>query len=205
MIVSSYNHEILSNLTKAQKKNYSLTFNVLYYNSNIKPGNEFPHKVYLYGIKKYSKIRQLDDLNTFDSQIIFKNCTAGKYSTNNAIGSIICLLPDFVPAGKYTKLESDGIDSNPQNSINLILDRDFNRSSSSSSSKSTNSNSTDSNYKTNSSSSSSKKWLPWVIVICVVVFLVAMVIIILACKKNDSEDSSAPNDTTVEKNNNSSI
>ena len=32
MIVSSYNHEILSNLTKAQKKNYSLTFNVLYYN-----------------------------------------------------------------------------------------------------------------------------------------------------------------------------
>ena len=202
MLMSSYNHVILSNLTKAQKRNYSLIFNVLYYNSSVRPKDKFPHKVYLVGEKKNSAFGHLGNLNLYDSyesQIIFKNCTAGEYTTNNAIGSIICLLPDFVPAGTYTKLESDGIDTNPQNSINLTLEKDFNRSASYNPSRNYN------NTDYDSSSSSSKKWIAWVIVAIVVVFLVAMVIIILACKKNDSGDSSVVNNTSVSKNNNSSV
>ena len=207
ILISTYNHIIASNLTKAQKRNYSLIFNVLYYNSNIRPADEFPHKVYLNGKKKYSNSIKFNGLNSYDSQIIFKKCTAGAYTTNNAIGSIICLLPDFVPAGNYTKLESDGIDINPQNSINLILNRDFNRSASASYNPSINSNSTDFDYynESSSNSSSSKKWIAGVIVVVVVFFLVALVIVIIALRKSDIEDSSIVNDTSASKNNNSSL
>ena len=52
---------INTNLTEELKKSFSLTFNILYYSSSLKPGDLFPHRVYLYGIRRSSKtIRNLD-------------------------------------------------------------------------------------------------------------------------------------------------
>ena len=200
------NYVVENNLQQEQKKNFSLTFNILYYNSNIRPGYEFPHKVYLLGVKKNSNLRNLDNHTIYDSQIIFQNCIAGNYYSEdfNAIGSIICRLPDFVPAGTYSKLESDGIDSNPQKPINILFNQDFNRSSPSSYSR-------DEDLDTitprisKSSSSSSKSWIIWLIVAILVVILVAVVITILVSKKSGKEedaDSSEkkPNDSSTAKN-----
>ena len=200
------NYVVENNLQQEQKKNFSLTFNILYYNSNIRPGYEFPHKVYLLGVKKNSNLRNLDNHTIYDSQIIFQNCIAGNYYSEdfNAIGSIICRLPDFVPAGTYSKLESDGIDSNPQKPINILFNQDFNRSSPSSYSR-------DEDLDTitprisKSSSSSSKSWIIWLIVAILVVILVAVVITVLVSKKSGKEedaDSSEkkPNDSSTAKN-----
>jgi hypothetical protein len=173
-------------LTSSQKQDFNITFDVLYYNSNIRPGNKFPHNIFLYGVKKTS--RKLDDQTTvYDSQITLRNCTAGDYSPEdyNAIGSIICRVPDFVPAGAYSKLESDGIDMNPQNSINLIFEKDFNRSEVKNKNKNN-----DTNEK-KSSSKRSKDWIVWLIVGILAVVLAVLVIVILVCKKSDSNDESS--------------
>ena len=197
-----------SELTQSQKQNLNITFDILYYNSNIQPSNKFPHKIYLYGVRKYN--RKLDNgQNTiYDTQISFQNCIAGERSPEdyNAIGSIICRVPDYVPAGTYSKLESDGIDINPQNTINVIFENDFNRSASSSSS-GKRSNSTDYYYR-ESSSSSSKKWIIWLIVGILAAILIGLVIVILICRKNESIDDSTEkkaNDTTAKNNNSSSF
>ena len=189
ILKNSFSQIVDSNLTSSQKQNFNITFDVLYYNSKIKPGNKFPHNIFLYGVKKNS--RKLDDQTTvYDSQITLRNCTAGDYSTEdyNAIGSITCRVPDFVPAGTYSKLESDGIDINPQNSINLIFEKDFNRSSEV---KNQNKNS-DTNEK-KSSSKRSKDWIAWLIVGIVAVVLPLIVIVILICRKSDSSDESSTN------------
>ena len=211
LIRDNPSYEVGTNLQQEQKKNFNLTFNILYYNSNIRPGYEFPHKVYLLGVKKNLNLRNLDNQIIYDSLINFQNCTAGDYYSEdfNAIGSIICRLPDFVPAGTYSKLDSDGIDSNPQSNINIIFNQDFNRSSPSSYSR-------DENLDTiaptiiKSSSSSSKSWIVWLIVAIVVVVLIAMVITILVCKKSGSGDEGdttekQPNDSTNAKNNSNSV
>ena len=98
-------------------------------------------------------------------------------------------MPDFVPAGTYTKLECDGLDINPQNKIYLYLEQDFNKSSTSNIIYS-NRNSTIEYEEEKSSSSGIKEWIIWVIVVVLVITLVVLVIIIMACKKNDNEDSS---------------
>ena len=203
IISKDFNHVMETTLTKAQKDSYSLTFDVLYYNSNIKPSNEFPHKIYLQGTKRNSNKRILD-ISTANTRINLQNCTAGEYSTldPSAIGSVKCFLPDYVPAGNYTTLDCDGIDMNPQNSIHLILNRDFNRSSNDDSI-----NPGSSGVSKSSSSSKSKNWIIWVIVVILLIILAGLVIIILACrKKNDGEVSTTKkdNDSSTAKNNESS-
>ena len=128
IVRSGNNRQINTNLTIAEKRNFSLAFNVLYYGSNIREGAEFPHKVYLYGSKKYPNKRQLNEV--YDTQVVFQNCITRLYSGDySAIGSLECPAPDFIPAGTYTKLESDGIDPNTQAPVNIYFDRDFNKSS----------------------------------------------------------------------------
>lgn len=205
IIKNNYTHIVESYLSKEEKAKYNLTFNVLYYNSNIRPGSEFPHKIYLYGVKKYSNLRKLED--TYNYQIILSNCSVGDYSTeySNAIAFINCKMPDFVPAGTYTKIESDGIDINPQNSIYLRLDQDFNKSSSSLNNFNYNRNATD-DYDDDddekSSSSGIKEWIIWVIVVILVIVLVVLVIIIMACKNNDNEEISKLENSKSPVNNN---
>ena len=166
--------EIDTNLTSSEKMDFSIKFEILYYNSEIKPSNIFPHNVFLYGIRK-SSLRNLDD-NSYNCNISFKNCIAGDYSFEepSAIGSINCRFPDYVPAGTYVKLESDGFDNMPNSKVNLVFKNDFIR---------------DSNtfYPIDGddhkkSSSSSNKWKVWV-VIGILVF-VLLIIIIIACIHN---------------------
>ena len=111
---------------------------------------------------------------------------------SNAIAFVNCKMPDFVPAGTYTKLECDGLDLNPQNTINLELKSDFNKSSNSYTyPKNKNSSEYyDDDDEKSSSSSGIKEWIIWVIVVVLVIILVVLVIIIMACKKTDGEDSS---------------
>ena len=192
MLSSSYQRNFDIFQSASEKKNLNFTFNILYYNSNIKPGDEFPHNVYLRGNKKTKNSKRKLDEKTYDSEIIFENCTTGGYSLedNNAIGSINCRVPDFVNAGNYDKLISDGIDTNPQYPINIKFENDFNRNS-------------DDNYinigvnnsskilHDESSSESSKGWIIWVIVIVSLLFILAVMIIIFACKKKDLGEGSS--------------
>ena len=54
----------------------------------------------------------------------------GNYSSQNSqvIEGIKCHLPNFIPAGTYSKLNSDGFDVNPNNKINIEFPYDFNKS-----------------------------------------------------------------------------
>ena len=206
IIWKDFSHVMETTLTKAQKDSYSLTFDILYYNSNIKPSNEFPHKIYLQGTKRNTNKRILD-ISKGNTRINLQNCTAGEYSIvdPSAIGSVKCFLPDYIPAGNYTTLDCDGIDMNPQNSIRLILNRDFNKSSNYDVINEPSTGSSD--VSKSSSSSKSKDWIIWVIVAILLVILAGLVIIILACrKKNDGEVSTTKkdNDSSTAKNNESS-
>ena len=173
--------EVDTNLTSSEKMDLSINFEILYYNSEIKPSDRFPHKVFLYGVRD-SSLRNLDD-NSYNCNISFQNCVAGDYSSEepNAIGSIKCRFPDYVPAGTYVKLESDGFDNMPNSKVNLVFKNDFIR-----------------NYNyfypsygddNKKSSSSSKKWKVWVVIAILIFILV--VITVLACiynKQNSHEN-----------------
>ena len=133
-----------------------------------------------------------------------EDCKAGQNSVedSSAIGSIICHLPNYVQAGDYTKLVSEGIDMNPKNSIKLTFNKDFYGNSTIKNIANVPKPSTD--YQVEKSSSKSKTWVIWVIVAVLVVFLVGLVITILACrKKNDEESSSKFANNSTAKNNNS--
>ena len=200
--------EIDTDLTSSEKISFSIRFDILYYNSEIKPYDKFPHKVLLYRIKD-SSLRNLDD-NLYDYNITFPSCTAGDYSNEepSAIGSIRCRFPDYVPAGTYSKLESDGFDIMPNSKINLVFKNDFNRNSNTNS----NSNSTDNDFlpfynrpkvDEDDSSSSSKNWIVWVIIVILVVFLV--VIIIIACVVNGKGDDEKEIEETSKSNDSNNI
>lgn len=215
-IIRSGNTQVINvnSLTSAQKNDFSLSFNVLYYNQNIKSGDEFPHPVYLYGMKSSTYRRQLDEAS-YDYRIVFDKCITQSYSgDSSAIGSINCRAPDFIHAGTYSKLESDGLDSNIEAPINIYFDRDFNRSSKSSRTEDPG----DDNYNSSrirpddddddeSSSSSSKKWVAWLIVAIIVVVFIAIIITIIAFKKGDDDENTSSdkvNDSSNVKNNTSS-
>ena len=70
------------------------------------------------------------DYEFFNGNISFSYCSMGPYYDENPeiINGILCNLPDFVPAGEYTKLESKGFDSNPNNMFSLNFPNDFNKS-----------------------------------------------------------------------------
>ena len=196
VIIENNTREVESNLSKERKSSYNLIFNVLYYNPNVRAGDEFPHRIYLYGVKKNSNEKQLEE--NYDSRIILSNCTVKNSPSDdsNALTFIDCKMPNFVSAGIYTKLECDGLDINPKNSISLFLKEDFNKSTfsysySNSTNKDIGINDNDDDEKESSSSSSGvKEWIIWVIVVILAILLVVLVIIIMACKKNDNEDSS---------------
>ena len=178
------NQIINTNLTIAQKNNFKIKFDILYYNSSVRPNSLFPHKVSLFGKRNYL-LRDLDQ-TIYDTQILFPNCTAGDYSTrdHNAIGSISCIFPDYVSAGNYSKIESDGFDVMPNSQINLIFPDDFSRSP--------NSNSTPVRINLSKgdddSSSSSKKWVIWLIIGILVVILAGIVIVACVVNKKGGDD-----------------
>lgn len=128
IIKNNYAHIIESYLAKAEKSNYNLQFNVLYYNQNVRPWKWIHIKYFYMALKKikFKKIRRYIWFSNY-----FIKLPAGDYSTeySNAIAIIKCKIPDFVPNDIYTKLECDGLDINPQNGIYLHLDQDFNKSS----------------------------------------------------------------------------
>ena len=183
ILTENIDRYINTNLTRTQLNNFNLTFNILYYNSSVKPGKYFPHKVSLYGKKNI--LRNLEE-TTYNHIINFTSCTAGQYSVidKEAIGSISCKVPDYIPAGTYSKLESTGFDVMPNSKINLVFNNDFNRDS--------NSNGTYDRVQgiTTSSSSSSKTWIIW-LVLGILVFILLIVILIACCLNKKSADVSA--------------
>ena len=213
IIINNYIKEMNKDLNNLDKQNYGISFDILYYDSNINNNDEFPYPVYLYGNKKYLYNRILDDKSQYDSRIIFDKCNFESFYGNNDTKSLYCRFPNFVPAGTYTKLESDGFETSPKNTINLIFDKDFNRSSTSNNNNNNNGiigNSTLNNIDDDDDSSSgSKDWIVWVIVAVLLVFLVGLVITIIACRKgSDDDDTSSEkkaNDSSAAKNNTSSV
>ena len=180
IVTESIEKTINISIPSTELKNFNLTFNILYFNSSAIPFSSFPHKVTLSGIK--NNRRNLEEIN-YDSIINFERCITGNNSTEfpSAFGSIRCIFPDFVPAGVYSKLESDGFDVNPNSKINIVFPEDFNRNSNGGG----NLNGTDDDYEKidnkKSSSSSSKTWIIWVI--AGLLLLILIIIVIIACIK----------------------
>ena len=177
MITQSFS----KNYTNITSPIYPIIFQILYYNSSVKPGNLFPHKVYLLGNKgTSSRMRTLEE---YEYKLLFPNCTAFNYSDEDksAIGNLRCNLPNYIPAGTYSKLQSDGFDVSPNSKLNIVFDNDYNAS----------------NFIgqiTSSSSSNSKTWIIWLVL--GILLLIVVVIIICACIANskgsgdNSEESS---------------
>lgn len=184
---TSMTQTIYTNLTESQKRDFSLTFNILYYNSTIKPGNLFPHRVYLYGIKSANSSNSRRNLDVeYNSKILFPKCTAGNYSVgdSNAIGSIKCLAPDYIPAGTYSKLESDGFDMAPNSRLNLVFKNDFSRTGRSD---------PQTTGYIKSSNSKSKTWIIWVVLGVVLVVLAGIIIVVCILNRRKKGDDN--NDT----------
>ena len=153
-----YNNNIAINI---------IYFNILYYNPLIMIGDLFPFKVYLLGNKRASPyFRNLEEI--YDYNISFPNCTVVSYSDEekSAFGNISCLLPDYIPAGTYSKLQSEGFDISPYSKFNIVFTNDYNSSI----------------FYDNEeniplkrkSSSSSKAWLIWLIVVIFLLIIVGI-------------------------------
>ena len=174
IFMETIDKKIDKNILLSQSNNFNLTFNILYFNKSIIPYSLFPYKVVLFG--KTTNKRNLEDIK-YNYKINFKECRVGSYSEEEAndIVSIRCLFPDFVPAGTYNKLESDGFDVNPNSKINLVLEEDFNKSLD--------------NFDNNqeSSSSSSKTWIIWLIT--GIIILILIIIVIISCFSNYKKSS----------------
>jgi hypothetical protein len=187
------NQIINANISRRLKRNYTLSFNITYYGQNLKPNDLFPYSVYMSGIKKLQNLISSNYEVNYNTNITFPNCTMGNYSSQNsqAIEGITCNLPDFIPAGTYTKLSSEGFDVNPNNKINLDFPYDFNKSEN----YITSSTNGTRYYNTDDDSSSSKTWIIWV-VLGVLVAVLAAVLIVAFCvnkKRNGKNDESNPN------------
>ena len=185
---ANFTQTINANMSRKEKSNYSINFDIIYYDQNLKPRDLFPYPVYLYGNKKSSKFRSLAGETKYDTHFLFPNCIMGSYMSisSQAMGGINCNLPDFVEAGEYTKIVSNGFDVNPNQKINISFPYDFNKSE---------------NYiKGNSSfyygeqesSSSSKTWIIWLVLGILVAVLIVIVIIAFCMtrKKNKMNDNS---------------
>ena len=202
------NQIINANISRRYKRNYTLSFNITYYGQNLKPKDLFPYAVYIFRAENNTRSRNLDSEINYTSSIQFPNCSMGNYSNNSQnsgeIEGITCHLPNFIPAGNYTKLTSDGFDINPNNKINIYFPYDFNKSQ---------------NYLSqnggthvygvnNDESSSSKTWVIW-LVLGILVVALAVVLIIAFCinkrrnSKNISMDNNGNNDSQTNQINNS--
>ena len=180
-LVEICNIIINKQIPSSELQSFNLTFDVLYFNSSVRQYSSFPHKVALLGLKKNN--RNLEEIK-YNYRINFTNCITGAYSKEeeNVIGSIRCLFPDFVPAGTYSKLESDGFDVNPNCKINVVFEENFNRNPS---------NETYLDYQIlkSSSSSSSKTWIIWLVAGLLLLILIIIVIIACVCNKKESGES----------------
>jgi hypothetical protein len=183
----------------------SINFNILYYNSEIKPGDLFPYIVYLFGNKGISnRNRNLEE--KYEYNISFPNCTVVSYSDEDktAIGNISCYVPNYIPAGTYTKLQSDGFDVSPTSKINIVFTDDYNAS------KFDNLDDLDNpEYipKKSSSNSSSKILIIWIIISIVLLAAIIITIIVCISKRKGSDkkkgEITKKNDTSGNTNNSS--
>ena len=176
---------INANMSRTRKRNLKVVLKVLYYNETLKPKDIFPYAINISGIRGIQNIRSGYYIN-YNSQFQFQNCTMGNYSKNDsqALDGISCNLADYIPAGSYSKLSSEGFDVNPNNKMNLDFPYDFNKSE---------------NYlgrgvtpiNIDESSSSSKTWIVWVVLACLVAVIggAFLVVFCIRRKKNKEEDS----------------
>ena len=180
---------INANISRRDKINFKIKLNVLYYNQTLIPNSIFPYEINISGIKKEQNILNSNLIN-YDSQFQFQNCTMGNYSKNDsqAIEGISCNLADFIPAGIYSKLSSEGFDINPNNRVNLDFPNNFNKSESYIGVGG-------GTYNEEESSSSSKTWIVWVVLACLVAVLggVFLTIFCINRKKNKEEDNNDSN------------
>lgn len=192
---------INANISIPEKRNYTLNFDVKFYNNdlNIYPNQQYPYRIIFYGIKSSSSyLRTLATNNNYNANITFINCTTGPYSySDNYIDGVKCYLPDFISAGIYTKLESEGFDVNPNYRLNLDVPYNFNKSENYLQGNSTyvsNSNSDDDD----DDDGSSKDWIVWMVLGIVCAGLI--VVIIIACVTNRKRIKGTVNDS-INKNN----
>ena len=171
----------------------NIIFQILYYNSTMKPGDLFPYRVYLSGNKAYrSRMRNLDE--KYDYNISFPNCTAVSYSEvdSSAIGNLRCAIPNYVPGGTYTKLSSYGFDVSPNSQVNVVFLGDYNYTKL-----------TSTLSKSKSSSSSSKTWIIWLV--AGILLLILVIIVIIACISNRKSSGEDANETTNKDNSNGNL
>ena len=147
---------------------------MLYIHPNIHPGYFFPYTVYLLGNKRNTtRLRNLEEI--YEYNISFPNCSVVSYSDEekSAFGNISCYMPDYIPAGTYSKLQSEGFDISPNCKINIVFMNDYNASKF---------NNNDENIQEKRKSSSSyKAWLIWLILVIVIALLIIAGIIIIIC------------------------
>ena len=153
-----------------------INFDILYFNPLIMPGDLFPYKVYLFGNKRIStNLRNLEEI--YDYNISFPNCTVISYSDEekSAFGNISCYFPDYIPAGTYSKLQSEGFDISPNSKLNIVFMNDYNVSKFD--------NNNENKRLKNKSSSSSKVWLVCLIVVIFLLIIVGIVITICILRR----------------------
>ena len=194
---------INANISRKQKRNYLINFGIIYYDQNLKPNDLFPYSVYLYGNPISSKLRNLADKSKYDIHFLFPNCTMGSYmSSSQAMNGINCNLPDFVEAGEYTKIVSNGFDVNPNQKTNIIFPYDFNKSENYIRGNS-------SQYYREEESSSSKTWIIWLVLGILVAVLIVIIVIAFCMNRkknkmlNDNSDDINNSNNKIDNSNDS--
>ena len=177
----------VNKLSEQERKNFKLTFNINYYNPSVGFGEQFPYSVSLEGKKK--SLRNLEDLEN-SYTINFPQCTRERASNFEEMSSIACETPNFIPAGNYNKLKSQGIDQSPYSNIGINFENDFYKDSS-----------TPIN-KIEKSSSSSKTWVIWLVagILLAVLLGIVLIVCIVSRKKNGAGDESKNGNSSVSSN-----
>ena len=201
---------INANISRSAKRNYTLDFDIKFYgqNDNLKPKTKYPYNIYLYGIKS-SNIRKLQNNdNNYNTHITFNNCTLGSYNQeNDYIDGINCQMPDFVSAGSYSKLESEGFDVNPNYKLNIEFPYDFNKSENYLQGNGTDTNGNVDYKDDDEDDGNSKEWIIWLVLGIVCAGLVAVIIIAFIVNKRKkmkvkADESNNGNITNSNNNNN---
>jgi hypothetical protein len=191
---------INANIPKRLKQNYTINFKVVFYDSNLKPNDTFPYPVYLYGNQISNNLRKLPDLSRYDLHFQFPNCTMGSYKSilTETVDGINCSLPDFVKAGEYSRLVSNGFDVNPNPKIKISFPYDFNKSENYIRSNGTGT----IDYRNNDDddSSSSKTWIIWLVLGILVAVLIAVIIIAFCMNRNKNKNKDVNDSSEVANN-----
>ena len=151
-----------------------IVLEMLYIHPNIHPGYFFPYTVYLLGNKRNTtRLRNLEEI--YEYNISFPNCSVVSYldEEKSAFGNISCYMPDYIPAGTYSKLQSEGFDISPNCKINIVFMNDYNASKFN--------NNAENIPEKRKSSSNYKAWLIWLIIVIAIALLIIAGIIIIIC------------------------